>query len=257
MGRMDEDSIETWELRHPDRGMFHVTLGPAAQLTEADPGYPVAKVGRHGVGMVLLRDGKPIARAGHPGSHRCHAAGEPLDDGVGPDHNIDSWRSPSVQVLTSALDVGTIRHIRFRDGDELAEFTPPRGSKAERWQQKVAASPWRRTLYPILGGFGKAGWAIIAILLLPMLLRLIEPLIPSLDLGWSLPEVNVPLPDIDVDLPTLPFSMPSWMEPVIEHPRIWAPILIGCLAAVFASRQTRRIRRTHDQWAQRENTTSA
>lgn len=119
----------------------------------------------------------------------------------------------------------------------------------------MEASPWKRVVYPLAGGFGKAGWAVAMLVLLPLIGRpvgwlwgLVEPYLPSIPWpdvrlpripwpDWNLP--SIPWPDID--LPDV--TLPAWVEVVMDYQKIWLPILLGLLVGFIAWRRQKKARR--------------
>ena len=139
----------------------------------------------------------------------------------------------------------------------MVHSDPPPGTEAEARLAGIAASPWKRVLYPIAGGVGKSGWAIAMIVLIPILGRLINPVIdwisermPDVDIPWpdiSLP--SIPWPDITLPSINLPeVDLPGWVEFLLEYSKVWIPLLIGVALAMVAVRHSRKSRRIKQEW---------
>ena len=135
----------------------------------------------------------------------------------------------------------------------------------------MEASPWKRAAYPLMEGLGRSGAAIAGILLVPLLLRLLDPvwrflgrLIPDLGIPWpqfelpSIPWPRIPWPEIE--LPSIPwpsFEVPEWVGFLLEYSKVWVPLLIGIAVAVGALRTARRTRRTRQDWQARKPSAAA
>lgn len=211
-------------------------------------------------GFVLLRDGAVVARAHQIGDHKVSITGDPPSRGKFTT-GLSAVSGPRVQIRSSAFAT-SVRQVTFRDGQEVVHFDPPPGSAAEARLESIAASPWKRVVYPMAAGVGKAGWAIAAIVLLPLLGRILEPVLDWL-LGF-IPDVEIPWPDIS--LPSIPWpeitlpsidlpdvTVPDWVEFLLEHSRVWVPLVIGVAIAVVAVRHSQRSRRIRAQWESEQN----
>ena len=159
------------------------------------------------------------------------------------------------------IDANAFHEVRSvilrRAGDEIIEFTPPPGSPAEDRYRQMEETPWKRVLYPLGAGLGKAGWAIAALVLLPLIGRIIGTI-----LDWiieRLPDVDIPWPDItlpsipwpDLNLPSIPwpdYEVPGWLEWPLEHPKVWTPIVIGIVIGLISLRNSRKSRETRRRW---------
>ena len=269
---------EIWRLEHPELGRLSVAVGNRAQLTEVDPQFRSEDMVGPQKGCVFFRGARVLARASELGSHRV--AVHPDDDdaaassdgapdrGEGPEAEslLVSFADPRIVVRAVHADT-RVAHIRFKDGSQVAEFTPPPGSWSARRQEAMAASPWKRAAYPLIEGLGRSGAAIAGILLVPLLLRLLEPvwrflgrLLPDLDIPWpqielpSIPWPRIPWPEID--LPRIPWpsiEVPEWVGFLLEYSKVWVPLLIGVGVAVSALRTARRTRRTRRDWEARQS----
>lgn len=206
-------------------------------------------------GFVLLRDGALVARAREIGDHKVSLEAEPPGSGKFTS-GLSAFSGPLVQMRSSAFSTA-VRQVTFRDGKEVVHFDPPPGSAAEARLDAIAASPWKRVVYPLAAGVGKSGWAIAMILLLPLLGRLLERIfdwiaerVPDIEIPW--PDVtlpSIPWPDISVPSVNLPeVSLPGWAEFLLEYSKVWIPLLIGVALGVLAVRHSRRSRRIKRKW---------
>lgn len=254
-----EPGPEVWRLDHPDHGLLEVAVGKPASLLSVDPGFPIgAKPSGPTAtqGFVLLRDGALVARSRQTKDKKLSIDADPPADGAFSDDGIVVG-GPRVAVNVAAFG-NAVRHVTFHDSGEVVHFDPPPGSAAEARLAAVEASPWKRVVYPIADGLGKASWAIFAIVVVPVIIRILERL-------W--PDVDVPLPDIDppsiplpkVDLPSIPLpkinlprvpwpGLPPWVEFLLEYTKVWVPVVVGIALAVAAVRHSRTSRRTRERW---------
>ncbi|GLB64888.1 hypothetical protein NCCP2495_27680 [Dietzia sp. NCCP-2495] len=249
---------EVWRLDHPDLGVIEVAVGATDTLRLVDEGFPRLKSGADEPttpGCVVLEGGEVVARIRQIGNHRVALESEP------PAHGefttvLTALSGPRVQLRSSTFS-GEMRQVTFRDGSELVHFDPPPDSAAEARLDAIAASPWKRVVYPLAAGVGKSGWAIAMILLLPLLRPLFDPVIdwiaermPDIDIPWpdiSLPAI--PWPDITlpaIDLPAV--ELPGWVEFLLEYSKVWVPLVIGVALAVLAVRHSRKSQRIKDGW---------
>lgn len=260
---------EIWRLQHPQLGPFSVAVGNRAQLTEVDPQFRSDDMEGPQKGCVFFRGTRVLARASQLGSHRVAVHPEDDDARTGssdeqPDQApateakslLLSFADP--RIVVKAVGGGTrVAHVRFKDGSQVAEFAPPEGSWAARRQAAMEASPWKRAVYPLMEGLGRAGAAIAGIVLLPLILRLLDPvwsflgrLLPDLGIPWQ--QISLPrLPWPEIDLPSIPWpsiELPEWAGFLLEYSKVWVPLLIGIAVAVGALRTARRTRRTRQDW---------
>lgn len=255
---------EVWRLVHPRHGTLEVAVGDPEQLRMVDPDFPrkkkdadkaSAEKAQANPGFVVLCDGAVVARARQIGDHKISITADPPERGKFTS-GLAAVSGPRVQMNSSAFATA-VRQVTFREGKEVVHFDPPPGSAAEARLESIAASPWKRVLYPVAAGVGKSGWAIAMIMLLPLLSRLLSPVldwiaerIPDFDLPWpdiSLP--SIPWPDItlpSIDLPEV--TLPGWVQFLLEYSKVWIPLLIGVAIAVVAVRHSRRSRRIRRAW---------
>lgn len=259
---------EIWRLDHPEHGVLEFAVGSPEELRTVDPGYPQRKPPKKGAtpaavaspGCALLRDGEVVARARQISDRRFSLTADPPKPG---EHTTaPPISSPRIQVRTNMLDTA-VRQVTFREGRDVVHFDPPPGSAAEARLDAIASTPWKRAVYPVAAGIGRSGWAIAMIVLLPLIGRLLEPVldwilerIPDIDIPWpefslpSIPWPDIPWPDITLPSITLPeISVPGWVEFLLEYSKVWVPLLAGVALAVVAVRQSRRSRETKRRWA--------
>lgn len=249
---------EVWRLAHPRHGTLEVAVGGPWRLRTVDPGFPVGKAEPEddpptNPGYVLLRDGATVARARQVGDHKLAIDADPPEQGE-PTTDLKALSGPRVLTRSNMLRT-EVRQVTFREGSEVVHFDPPPGSAAEARLEAIAASPWKRVVYPVGAGIGKSGWAIAMIVLLPILARLLSPVvdwiverIPDIDIPWpDLP--SIPWPDITLPSINLPeVNLPWWLEFLLEYSKVWVPLVIGVAIAVVAVRHSRRSRRIKEGW---------
>lgn len=215
--------------------------------------------------LVLTRDGVVFARVRGIRSVKLAFAQSLPDDKL--TSNTSVATKPRVDVLADPLG-RYVTDIHFKTDDEVVAFTPPEDSPAARRNVAMEESAWKRVAYPLVAGLGKSGFAIAIIVLGPILSRiirpvlawiaaLIAPLIP--DITWpKIPWPDVHLPSIpwpDIDLPSLPsIPWPNWRPPdwvvwLLDHPKVWAPVMLGIFWGINARRNAKRSRAKKDEWA--------
>lgn len=296
--------MENWGLDHPGLGRFEAYVGWHDELRQIDPSYPepdeddspealaqteAAKKadGRLGrlagrvrpmlrmneqwqrQGLVITRDGRTISRHQSIGSRKAPMA-RSLPDGKFT--SSSSATKPYFDITADPLG----RHltdIHLKTEDEVVAFEPPEDSPAARRQDAMDASPWKRVVYPLLGGLGKSGWAIVMLLLAPVIteiiatviawiVELLAPLVPDID--WpniSLPSIPWPdLPNInwpDIPWPSLPsipwpdWTPPGWVVWLLDHPKVWFPIVLAVVWGVGARRNAKKSQAKKAEWAKR------
>ncbi|WP_344711046.1 hypothetical protein [Aeromicrobium flavum] len=249
---------EIWCLDHPEHGLLEVAVGTPADLVTVDPGFPIgAKSSGPGAtrGFVLRRDGALVARYRQTKDTKVSIFKDPPGDSTFSANDI-VVRRPRVAMTIAAFG-DAVRHVTFRDRREVVHFDPPSGSSAEARLTAIEASPWKRVVYPIADGLGKASWAIFILVVVPVMMRLLDRLWPDVDV--PLPDVDpptVPLPDlpdpeIEISLPSIPWpdiDLPARVEFLMEWTKVWVPIVLGIALAVAAVRHSRTSRRTRQRW---------
>lgn len=259
--RATEPAPEVWRLEHPEHGLLEVAVGKPASLLTVDPGFPIGEEpsGPWATqGFVLLRDGALVARFGRTKDKKFSITSEPPADSTFSEDDILVGK-PRV-ALTVAAFGNAVRHVTFHGSDEVVHFDPPPGSSAQERMASIEASPWKRVVYPITDGLGKASWAIFAIVVVPVIIRILERLWPDVDI--PLPDINLPsIPTPDINLPSIPtpeinlpsipwpsIDLPPWVEFLLEYTKVWVPVVIGIALAVAAVRHSRASRRTRERW---------
>lgn len=153
-----------------------------------------------------------------------------------------------------------LRLATIEAGGVTLEMNAPPGSKGAQRLQAMEVSPFKRWFYPLLTGLGKSGWAIFALVVLPLLGKIIEPLIrwlaqfiPDWDINIPWPHINWPHIDIpwpDINVPSIPWpdwQLPHWdmpwiMELALEYPKVWVPIVLGIVFGISSVRRGKRSR---------------
>lgn len=256
--RGDEPAPEVWRLEHPQHGLLEVAVGKPASLLTVDPGFPIGEKPSGPAstrGFVLMRDGAIVSRYMKAADKKLSIRSDPPADGTFSDEDILVGK-PRVDMKVSAFG-NAVRRVTFHGSDEVVHFDPPPGSQAQARLAAIEASPWKRVVYPVLGGLGKSGWAIFAIVVVPMIIRILERLwpdvevpLPDVDLPrFPTPEINISLPEIN--LPSIPwpsFDLPAWVEFLLEYTKVWVPVVVGIALAVVAVRHSRASRRTRERW---------
>ena len=163
-----------------------------------------------------------------------------------------SREKPRVQVDVTPL--GELMSAFYKeDKDTVLALEPPADSRSARRFTAMQESPWKGFLYPMIAGTSKAGWAIFLVIVLPLLGRIVDwrlGLLPDFNIPWpsiSLPHISWPrIPWPDWNLPSIPLphiTLPAWLEFLIDHPRMWVPIVIGFVVGVTAWRNHRKSER--------------
>ena len=260
---------EIWRLEHPEYGTLEFAVGGPDEVHAVDPGYPLRRK-PEGVapersplespGCALLRDGVTVARSRQISDNKYSVNADPPEPGR---HStaIPPRSGPRVQVRTNVVDT-VVRQVVFRQGRDVVDFGPPAGSAAEARLESIASSPWKRVAYPVAAGLSRSGWAIAVIVLLPLLGRLLEPVLewiiarlPGVDIPWpdlslpSIPWPDFPLPSINlpsIDLPAV--TLPGWVGLLLEYGKVWVPLVVGVAIAVLAVRHSRRSREIKRRW---------
>lgn len=269
--------METWSLHHPDYGLIEVRAGFDPEFRAIDPHWP----GDKDAGTALTADSSLVERAQLRLKNPPTRVEVLVDGRV--QHRFDQLESdrvalfnekPTVDELRPMVSLGVDRkepHLRitaspfkeilqidFREGDTVVEFDPPEGSRGGKRREAMQSSELKRTVIPMLEGLGKGGWALLVLLLGPLLARLLP--------DWEIPEINVPTPpkmDLPVpqlpemDLPTLDLSvslptidLPDWAKVIAEYSNIWVPVVMGVAVGVIALRNHRKSEAQKHEWAQ-------
>ncbi|WJY91693.1 hypothetical protein CFAEC_04225 [Corynebacterium faecale] len=284
--------LETWHLKHPERGIIEAHIGPAVLLSEIDPGFPVDEsesapapvdsdeqastadeklkeyvlddIKRH---VLVLVDGQPVARLKTLKNARVSLAPENTDKLQNGKFTepIPVLQGPLLKLESNAVD-SWVRTIVYKEqGSPGVDLDPPTGSQAARRFAAMAASPWKRVIYPLAGGLSKGGWALGVLIVGPFVVRFISQIItwiverlPDFEIPW--PNWSIPWPDITIpwpewnlprlDLPTI--DIPPWLEFLLEYSKVWVPMIIGLFIGMIAVRRYRKSRELKKKW-QRES----
>lgn len=180
--------------------------------------------------------------------------GEELAEMSGP---VDP-RKPNLKIQKGLF--GDVQVVTFHQAKQVAELEPPPGSRGEAYFKAVQSSALKRTTLPILAGLGKGGWAIMVLVVGPLVGRLIDwllsflpdfelpslPPLPSIELPLpTFPSIALPLPDFpDFDLPELP----DWIAFMMEYTKIWVPVLVGIVLGIVALRNSKKSDAQKEQW---------
>lgn len=179
-----------------------------------------------------------------------------------------------------------LRMATIQAGGAILEMDPPPGSRAAKRIKAMDESPFKRWLYPLLGGLGKSGWAIFCLVVLPLLGKILDPIfrfiwslvkpifewlaqfIPDIDwptINWPTikwPEINLPsIPWPEINIPWPDWELPHWdmpwiVEMALEYPKVWVPIVIGIAFGITSVRSGRKTREAKIQ-AERQNMAGA
>ncbi len=281
--------MEIWTLDHPQHGRLELRQGFDAEFLADDPGWPQpeeddavdgtgesapVRAGERAPLDAPLRD-RVRARVTNPplrlqvridgevtGRYPRTGVGEVRlknpkteEDGFSTLESNPASNLRRLRVQANAL--GDILSVQFREGSSVVEFDPPPGSRGARRQAAMESSSVKRILYPLMGGLGKAGGAILVLVLFPLLARLLpdwqvdlpEFRLPRIHLPVpTMPQIHLPaprLPEWEIDIPPLP----GWLRTVLEYDEIWKPVLIGLVLGVIAVRNHQRSERQKAAWA--------
>ncbi len=277
--------METWKLEHPERGLIEVHIGPSALLAEIDPGFPVeetdefpeppepeSKADQHlrDVGLddikrhvLVTVNGEPVSRVKTLKNVRVslkHENAVKLKDSEFSEP-VPALQPPMLKLESNALD-SWVRTIVYKEtGKPGVDLDPPAGSRAAKRFAAMAASPWKRVVYPLGAGLSKGGWALGIIIVGPFVLGLLGRIVswirerlPEFHVPW--PNWSIPWPDFDIpwpnwNLPSLnlpAIEVPGWLEFVLEYSKVWVPVLIGLAIGALAVRRYRKSRELKQQW---------
>ena len=211
-------------------------------------------------GLLLEIEDEPYARLEKLSKYVVPAE-KPLKPGEYT-NSRSSRDKPRVQVDVNPL--GEIMSAFYKEDKEtVLALEPPEDSRSARRFTEMQESPWKGFLYPMIAGTSKAGWAIFVFIVLPLLGRIVDwllGLLPDFNIPWPsiplphIPWPSIPLPHIpwphiswphipwpDWNLPSIP--LPDWVVFLIDHPRMWVPIVIGLVVGVTAWRNHRKSER--------------
>lgn len=287
--------METWTLDHPEHGLIELRQGFDTEFLAEDPGWPrpasepaeaerpqeadagdAVESGERAPLDASLRERICARRRNPPLRLQVRVAGEVTGryerTGVdevrlrNPETEESGWSTPGSSIgsgrrltIRSTM-LGDILSVELREGSTVVEFDAPPGSRGARRQEALESSSVKRILYPLMGGLGKAGAAILFLVLAPLLARLLPDWrldLPNLP-EFSLPRIHLPVPvfpEIQLPMPRLPAweidlpPLPGWLRTALEYDEIWKPVLIGLVIGVAAVRNHRRSERQKAAWA--------
>lgn len=278
--------MEIWSLHHPEVGLIELEQGFDAEFLEGDPDWPLEEPAagdgerprlgvrpgpnasfRERIGqwhrnppqrLQIKVDGRIRGRFKATTKGVLPLKGEPAALKLADVKTSADREKPHLRIHTNLF--GDLLRVEFRDKGAVVEFEPPAGSRGEKRHRAMESSGFKRVAYPLLGGLGKAGWAILLLVLLPLLGRLL----PDLDVGlpaFHLPQIHLPVPAWPrIELPVFPEihlrfpqlnlpPLPAWLVTVLEHDEIWKPVLFGLAVGLISLRNHRRSEAEKARWA--------
>jgi len=272
--------MEIWRLDHPEAGLLEVERGYDAEFAEQDEWPKEPKEFTPVLGdapfihriqlwrknpaprMQIVVNGEVRSRHDKPRGGR-YSLQKNLENDLSFSENSAPLTKPYVDI--QATPFGEIQDVYYRDGEEAVDFDPPPGSLGEKRRRAMEESPFKRVLYPLLGGLGKSGWAIAMIVLAPIISRILSRLLPD----WELPDVD--FPEIYLPLPNLPnlpeppqitlpapqfavhFVPPEWVVFLMDYSRVWMPIVIAIAFGVMAVRNAKKSEAKKEEWQNHED----
>ncbi|ERS52228.1 MULTISPECIES: hypothetical protein [unclassified Corynebacterium] len=267
--------MEIWRLGHPEAGLLEVERGYDAEFAERGEWPKEPKEFTPVLGdapfirriqlwrknpaprMQIVVNGEVRSRHDKPRGGR-YSLQKKLESDLSFSENSAPPTKPYVDI--QATPFGEIQDVYYRDGEEAVAFDPPAGSLGEKRRKAMEESPFKRVLYPLLGGLGKSGWAIAMIVLAPIISRILSRLLPDVDF----PEIYLPLPNLP-NLPeppqiTLPapqfavhFEAPEWVVFLMDYSRVWMPIVIAIAFGVMAVRNAKKSEAKKKEWQNHED----
>lgn len=272
--------MEIWRLDHPEAGLLEVERGYDAEFAEQGEWPKEPKEFTPVLGdapfihrlqlwrknpaprMQMVVNGEVRSRHDKPRGGR-YSLQKNLENELSFSENSALRTKPYVDI--QATPFGEIQDVYYRDGEEAVAFDPPPGSLGEKRRRAMEESPFKRVLYPLLGGLGKSGWAIAMIVLAPIISRILSRLLPD----WELPDVD--FPEIYLPLPNLPnlpeppqitlpapqfavhFEPPEWVVFLMDYSRVWMPIVIAIAIGVMAVRNAKKSEAKKKEWQNHED----
>ena len=272
--------MEIWRLGHPEAGLLEVERGYDAEFAERGEWPKEPKEFTPVLGdapfirriqlwrknpaprMQIVVNGEVRSRHDKPRGGR-YSLQKNLENDLSFSENSAPLTKPYVDI--QATPFGEIQDVYYRDGEEAVAFDPPPGSLGEKRRRAMEESPFKRVLYPLLGGLGKSGWAIAMIVLAPIISRILSRLLPD----WELPDVD--FPEIYLPLPNLPnlpeppqitlpapqfavhFEAPEWVVFLMDYSRVWMPIVIAIAFGVMAVRNAKKSEAKKKEWQNHED----
>lgn len=256
--------MDHWQGAHPTCGLVEVYVGTPEELREIDPRFPEKASGKP---YLVCVDGKVIARESSLQDRKIGLGENELAKAEEKLQKKDFYSEIGVTKPYVKLDTGLFGWLRMATvygGGATLELDPPEGSKAAKRVREMEESPFKRWLYPLLAGMGKGGWAVFAIVVMPLLGRLIDRIldwllqfVPDWEIPWpeiNLPDINWPeinLPEINLpEIPWPDWELPHWgapwiVEMAVEYSKVWIPIVIGIalgISSIRAGKKTREVK---------------
>ncbi|MDK8469999.1 hypothetical protein [Corynebacterium accolens] len=272
--------MEIWRLNHPEAGLLEVERGYDAEFAEQGEWPKEPKEFTPVLGdapfihriqlwrknpaprMQMVVNGEVRSRHDKPRGGR-YSLQKKLENDLSFSENSAPRTKPYLDI--QATPFGEIQDVYYRDGEEAVAFDPPRGSLGEKRRRAMEESPFKRVLYPLLGGLGKSGWAIAMIVLAPIISRILSRLQPDWELpDVDFPEIYLPLPNLpnlpeppQITLPAPQFAMhfvpPEWVVFLMDYSRVWMPIVIAIAFGVMAVRNAKKSETKKKEWQNHED----
>lgn len=272
--------MEIWRLDHPEAGLLEVERGYDVEFAEQGEWPKEPKKFTPVLGdapfihriqlwrknpaprMQIVVDGEVRSRHDKPRGGR-YSLQKNLENDLSFSENSAPRTKPYLDI--QATPFGEIQDVYYRDGEEAVAFDPPAGSLGEKRRQAMEESPFKRVLYPLLGGLGKSGWAIAMIVLAPIISRILSRLLPDWELpDVDFPEIYLPLPNLpnlpeppQITLPAPQFAMhfvpPEWVVFLMDYSRVWMPIVIAIAFGVMAVRNAKKSEAKKKEWQNHED----
>ena len=255
-----------------------------------------------GMKVLITADGKPIARVrrAQTGSISLPKPDEEWEYPPAGDFAVirSGLLKPRLKFEASGLREVLAIYCETEDG--IWAFPPPAGSFAAERAAAMDASPVKRLLFPIFAGLGKVGWALVALVVVPLVLRffawVLSPFAAFFSMIWQaisrafhfifdpigrllaaifgpiwdaisrvfsaifgfIGRILAPIGDFLVWLftPLTRFltwlrdqipELPGWLDWLIEHPKLWVPIILGIVFGIGSYRRSKRAKRQQEQ----------
>ncbi|XNY99840.1 hypothetical protein ACL90Y_08745 [Micrococcus luteus] len=245
------------KVTEPSSGSREVKLhGERAPLDASLPARVRARLKNPPLRLQVRIDGEVTGRYPRTGVDEIRLKNPRTGDDGWSTFGSDAGSSRRRLKIQSTM-LGDLLAVQLREGASVVEFDPPAGSRGAKRQEAMESSSMKRVLYPLMGGFGKAGVAIFFLLVFPLLAQLL----PDIELNmpqFRLPHIHLPvpvLPQIHLPVPRLPAwevdlpPLPGWLVTILEYDQVWKPILIGLVVGVIAVRNHRKSQRQKAEWA--------
>ena len=282
--RANDSCVEVWSLHHPRYGLIEIRAGFDPDFARIHDDWPGKERAGHHLSaesslkerinarrtnpqtrVEILVEGVPQYRFDQLESGRYSVFSTKAPHKLEPMLSLGVDRSkPHVKIVASPFK--EILHVDFREGSSVVEFDPPQGSRGEKRRQSMESSSFRRTAIPIVEGIGKGGWALLLLVLGPILSRFLDWLLQFVP-DWELPDITLPhldlpvpqlpqltLPTPNIRFPDIPLpEIPEWVALLAEYSKIWVPVLIGIALGIIALRNHRKSEAEKEKWAEQES----